>query len=62
MTNDLDVLLTALYVKIDDVIVAERWLGRPPWLTDSEPVALAVGRAVLGFTRSPDDCVSLTPV
>ncbi|MFE7357718.1 hypothetical protein ACFU8Q_32445 [Streptomyces sp. NPDC057543] len=36
MTNNLDALLTALYVKIDDEIGGTRWLGRPPWLTDSE--------------------------
>ncbi|MCT9114370.1 IS982 family transposase, partial [Streptomyces mirabilis] len=47
--NDLDALLTALYVKIDDEIGDTRWLGRPPWLTDSEVVCLAVAQAMLGF-------------
>ncbi|MER6499234.1 hypothetical protein ABT218_07535 [Streptomyces sp. NPDC001455] len=42
MTNDLDALLTALYVQIDDEIGDTRWLGRPPRLTDSELVCLAV--------------------
>ncbi|MFD3330996.1 hypothetical protein [Streptomyces sp. NPDC058701] len=32
MTNDLDALLTALYVKIDDEITDTWWLGRPPRL------------------------------
>jgi hypothetical protein len=30
VTQDLDTLLTALYVKIDDTIRTPRWLGRPP--------------------------------
>ncbi|GAA1233660.1 MULTISPECIES: IS982 family transposase [Streptomyces] len=50
MTNELDALLTALYVKIDDEIGGTRWLGRPPQLTDSELVCLAVAQALLGFT------------
>ncbi|MEU0216612.1 hypothetical protein ABZ281_16460, partial [Streptomyces sp. NPDC006265] len=50
MTNNLDALPTALYVKIDDEIGGTRWLGRPPRLTDSELVCLAVGQALLGFT------------
>lgn len=41
--------LTALYVKIDDEIGDTRWLGRPPQLTDSELVCLAVAQAMLGF-------------
>ncbi|MEE1766800.1 transposase [Streptomyces sp. JV185] len=49
MTSDLDTLLTALYVKIDDEIGDTRWLGRPPQLTDSELVCLAVAQAMLGF-------------
>ena len=48
MTTDLDTLLTALYVKIDDEIGGRRWLGRPPLLTDSELVCLAVAQALLG--------------
>ncbi|MFF2515567.1 IS982 family transposase [Streptomyces sp. NPDC058086] len=49
MMNDLDALLTALYVKIDDEIGDTRWLGRPPRLTDSELVCLAVAQVMLGF-------------
>ena len=48
MTQDLDTLLTALYVKIDDSIRAPRWRGRPPRLTDSELVCLAVAQVLLG--------------
>ncbi len=39
--NDLDTLLTALHVKIDDEIGETRWLGRPPKLADSGLWALA---------------------
>jgi Transposase DDE domain len=49
VTTDLNTLLTALYVKIDDEIGRTRWLGRPPLLTDSELVCLAVAQALLGF-------------
>ena len=49
MTTDLNTLLTALYVKIDD------WLGRPPRtgrpakLSDAELLTLAVAQALLGI-------------
>ncbi|WP_109001233.1 IS982 family transposase [Streptomyces rishiriensis] len=49
MTNNLDTLLTALYVKIDDELATGRWMGRPPQLTDAELVTLAVAQALLGF-------------
>ncbi|MBN6053644.1 IS982 family transposase [Nonomuraea sp. RK-328] len=49
MTTDLNTLLTALYVKIDDEIGGTRCIGRPPLLSDSELVCLAVAQAVLGF-------------
>jgi hypothetical protein len=49
VTNDLDTLLTALYVKVDDELEASRWMGRPPQLTDAELVILAVAQALLGF-------------
>jgi hypothetical protein len=48
VTQDLDTLLTALYVKIDDMIGGPRWRGRPPLLTDSELVCLAVAQVLLG--------------
>lgn len=43
--------MTALYVKIDDSIRTPRRRGRPPLLTDSELVCLAVAQVLLG-TRS----------
>ncbi|GAA3085037.1 IS982 family transposase [Streptomyces olivoverticillatus] len=49
MTNELDTLLTALYVKIDDDLEVERWMGCPPRLSDAELVTLAVAQALLGF-------------
>ncbi len=49
MTNDLDTLLTALYVKVDDELEAGRWMGRPPQLADAELITLAVAQALLGF-------------
>jgi hypothetical protein len=49
VTQDLDTLVTALYVKIDDELEGVRWLGRPPKLTDSELVCLAVAQVLLGF-------------
>ena len=50
MTTDLNTLLTALYVKIDDRLADRRRMGRPPKLTDAELVTLAVAQALLGFT------------
>jgi hypothetical protein len=49
VTQDLNTLLTALYVKIDDELEGVRWLGRPPKLTDSELICLAVAQVRLGF-------------
>src|SRR5216684_5844411 len=50
VTIDIETLITALYVKIDDELGGPRWLGRPPVLTDSELVCLAAAQALLGFT------------
>ena len=47
MKTDIETLITALYVKIDDELVTDRWCGRPPLLTDSELVCLAVAQALL---------------
>jgi hypothetical protein len=47
---DLDTLLTALYVKIDDLLTEQRRgrrAGRPPRFTDAELVTAAVAQAVL---------------
>ncbi|MGW2492767.1 IS982 family transposase [Streptomyces sp. NPDC001606] len=49
MTTELDTLLTALYVHIDDRLKTSRRRGRPPRLTDAELVPLAVAQAMLGF-------------
>jgi hypothetical protein len=50
VSNDLNTLLTALYVLIDDCVVPPRagW-GRRPELTDSELICLAVAQVLLGF-------------
>ncbi len=50
MTNNLDALLTALYVEIDDHVVPPReGRGRRPRLTDAELVTLAVAQVLLGI-------------
>jgi hypothetical protein len=50
VTNDLDTLLTALYVEIDDHVAPSRaGRGRRPRLTDAELVCLAVAQVLLGF-------------
>lgn len=49
MTRDLDTLLTALYVFLDDHVVARRRIGRPPALSDAELVCLAIAQVLLGF-------------
>ncbi|WP_189260155.1 transposase, partial [Lentzea flava] len=57
MTNELDTLATALYVRTDDLLAAAPGLapwrpkiGIQPRLTDAELVTLAVMQALLGFT------------
>lgn len=50
MSNDLNTLLTALYVVIDDYVVPPRaGRGRRPELSDSELICLAVAQALLGY-------------
>jgi hypothetical protein len=50
VTEDLDTLLTALYVEIDDHVALPRHgRGRRPQLTDAELVCLAVAQVLLGF-------------
>jgi Transposase DDE domain len=46
--TDLDTLLTALYVKIDDWLGRPRQTGRPPRLTDAELLTVAVAQVLLG--------------
>ncbi|MCW2940833.1 MAG: transposase family protein [Actinomycetia bacterium] len=49
--TDLDTLVTALYVKIDDDVAGiARLPGRPPKLSHSELLCLAVMQAMLGYT------------
>ncbi|WP_416360975.1 hypothetical protein [Microbispora triticiradicis] len=49
MTTDINTLLTALYVKIDDWLGRPARLGRPPKLTDAELLTLAIAQALLGI-------------
>jgi hypothetical protein len=50
VTPDLDTLLTALYVEIDDHVVSsgQRGPGQPKRLSDAELVCLAVAQVLLG--------------
>jgi hypothetical protein len=45
---DLDTLVVALYVTIDDLFGPRKGPGRPPKLSDSELVCLAVAQVLLG--------------
>ena len=50
MLAALDALVIALYVQIDDFLgPRDRGPGRPPKLTDSELIALAVAQVLLGM-------------
>ncbi|MEU7882844.1 hypothetical protein AB0B53_31920 [Microbispora bryophytorum] len=49
MTTDINTLLTALYVKIDDWLGRPARIGRPPKLTDAELLTLAIAQALLGI-------------
>jgi hypothetical protein len=46
---DLDTLVVALYVTIDELVGQRRGPGRPPKLSDAELVCLAVAQVLLGF-------------
>lgn len=48
MPPDLDTLLTALYVYVDDAVVRRSGPGRPPRTSDAELVCLAVAQVLLG--------------
>lgn len=51
MSKELNTLLTALYVLIDDHVVLSRTgRGRRPELSDSELITLAVAQVLLGFS------------
>ena len=50
VSKELDTLLTALYVFVDDRVVLPRTgRGRRPELTDSELICLAVAQVLLRF-------------
>jgi hypothetical protein len=49
VTTDLNTLLTALYVKIDDYLGKPVRTGRPPRLIDTELLTLAVAPVLLGI-------------
>jgi hypothetical protein len=52
VSKELDTLLTALYVLIDDHVVPSRGgRGRQPLLSDSELITLAVAQVMLGYHR-----------
>ncbi len=52
MRADLDALVTALYVWVDDLLPARSGPGRPPKLSDAELIALAVAQV---FLDCPND-------
>jgi hypothetical protein len=48
VTSDIETLITALYVKIDNEYGGVKCFGRPPKLSASELLCLAVAQALLG--------------
>jgi hypothetical protein len=46
---DLDTLVVALYVSVDDLLGPRRGPGRRPKLSDAELVCLAVAQVLLGY-------------
>ena len=60
MTTDLNTLLTALYVRIDDFLDGRLRAGRRPRLTDSELLTLATAQVLLGV-RSEARWLRLVP-
>jgi hypothetical protein len=60
VTTDLNTLLTAIYVRIDDFLAGRARAGRPPRLTDSELLTLAVAQVLLGV-RSEARWLRLVP-
>jgi hypothetical protein len=47
VSADLDALLTHVYVLVDDLLPARRRFGRPPRISDSELICLAVAQVLL---------------
>src|SRR3954449_2569897 len=60
VTTDLNTLLTALYVRIDDDLAGRVRVGRRPRLTDSELLTLAAAQVLLGV-RSKARWLRLVP-
>jgi len=60
VTTDLNTLLTALYVRIDDDLAGRVRAGRRPKLTDAELLTLAVAQVLLGV-RSEARWLRLVP-
>ena len=48
MHANLDALVTALYVRVDDLLPRRRGPGHPPRISDAELIALAVAQMFLG--------------
>jgi len=46
---DLDALVTALYVRVDDLLPKRHGVGRPPRITDAELIVVAVAQMFLGL-------------
>jgi Transposase DDE domain len=46
---DLDALLTAIYVLVDDFLPARQGPGAPPQITDAELITLAIAQVFLGL-------------
>ena len=49
MRADLDALLTAIYVLVDDFLPARQGPGAPPRISDAELIALAIAQVFLGL-------------
>ena len=49
MRADLDALLTAIYVLVDDFLPARQGPGAPPRITDAELITLAIAQVFLGL-------------
>ena len=49
MHAQLDALLTAIYVLVDDFLPERRGAGRPPRITDAELITLAVAQVLIGL-------------
>ena len=47
MSADVDALLISLYVLVDDLLPASRRFGRPPRISDSELICLAIAQVLL---------------